>query len=288
MRGRSRTLVARLDSVGDVLLAGPAVRALAELGPVDMLCSHIGAPAARLLPGVEEVLEFDAPWVLRDAPAVDAAETAALVTRVAGRDYARGAILTSSHQSSLPLALLLRLAGVPELAAVSLDYPGQLLDHRIPGDPDVHEVERALLVATALGAPRPVTPVLAVRRDAGDAAVRADRLVVHPGSAAPARTLSAATWRDVVAAAAARGLDVVVTAGPGEEALCEDVAAGAGRVARPSSLAATRGRCTLPPPWDDPSSPRSLRPCRSSGGGRGPCPTWCSATRPCRAGCAVT
>src|SRR3712207_7032811 len=45
-------------------------------------------------------------------------------------------VLTSFHQSALPVALLLRLAGVPTIAAYSDDYPGSLLDVRLhdPGD----------------------------------------------------------------------------------------------------------------------------------------------------------
>lgn len=220
-----RTLVARLDSVGDVLLAGPSVQALARLGPVDMLCSRIGAPAAALLPGVADVIAFDAPWVLRDAPSVDATVVADLVARLAGRAFARAAVLTSSHQSPLPLALLLRLAGVAEIAAVSVDHAGRLLDHRITGDPDVHEVERGLLVAEALGARRP-DPVRLAVQVGGDVAVDAGRLVVHPGSLAPARTLHPARWRHVVALAARRGFDVVVTGGPGEADLVQTVAGG--------------------------------------------------------------
>jgi ADP-heptose:LPS heptosyltransferase len=222
MTTTGRSLVTRLDSLGDVLLAGPAVRALGALGPVDVLCSHIGAPGARVLPGVDEVLTFDAPWVLRDAPDVERDSIESLVATLTARSYTRAAVLTSAHQSALPMALLLRLAGVGEIAAVSLDHAGRLLDHRITGDPDVHEVERALLVTDALGARRPDPPSLAVRVGA-DVAVHTDRLVIHPGSAAPARTLRPAVWREVAAAAAGR-LDVVVTGGRGEGALCADVA----------------------------------------------------------------
>jgi ADP-heptose:LPS heptosyltransferase len=59
------TLVVRLDSAGDVLLSGPAVRAVsASSGRVTFLCSPAGAPAARMLPGVDEVLECRAPWIV--------------------------------------------------------------------------------------------------------------------------------------------------------------------------------------------------------------------------------
>ena len=129
-----RSLVTRLDSMADVLLAGPAISALAALGPVDILCSRRGAPAAALLRDVTGILPFDAAWVLRDAAPVDPLAIDHLVDRVSARRYARAAVLTSSHQSPLPMALLLRLAGVAEIAAVSIDHAGRLLDHRIPAD----------------------------------------------------------------------------------------------------------------------------------------------------------
>ena len=55
-----RVLVARLDSLGDVLLAGPAVRAVANGRQPDgsqpnyvvMLCGRQGEAAASMLPGV--------------------------------------------------------------------------------------------------------------------------------------------------------------------------------------------------------------------------------------------
>ena len=44
-------------------------------------------------------------------------------------------ILTSFHQSPLPLALLLRLAGVERITGASTDYAGSLLDVRLrPGE----------------------------------------------------------------------------------------------------------------------------------------------------------
>ena len=47
-----RVLIARQDNLGDVLLAGPAVRAVAASGAhVTMLCGPRGAAAAELLPG---------------------------------------------------------------------------------------------------------------------------------------------------------------------------------------------------------------------------------------------
>ena len=150
---RPHVLVARLDSEGDVLLAGPAVRAVAAgAGRVTMLVGPRGQAAATLLPGVDAIAVHRAPWIDPEPDPVSRVETLALVDRLAALGIDQAFVLTSFHQSALPLALLLRLAEVPVVAATSEDYPGSLLDvrHRIPDD--VHEVRRSLsLVATLAG-----------------------------------------------------------------------------------------------------------------------------------------
>ena len=68
-------LVARLDSVGDILVTGPAVRAVAaSSAKVTMLVGRGRSAVARLLPGVDDVLEFEAPWVVPDPGPLDPAE----------------------------------------------------------------------------------------------------------------------------------------------------------------------------------------------------------------------
>ncbi|HEY0717330.1 MAG TPA: glycosyltransferase family 9 protein, partial [Streptosporangiaceae bacterium] len=50
--------------MGDVLLTGPAVRAVAASGTgVTFLAGPAGAAAAALLPGVRAVLAWEAPWI---------------------------------------------------------------------------------------------------------------------------------------------------------------------------------------------------------------------------------
>jgi ADP-heptose:LPS heptosyltransferase len=241
MSGRRRdpVIVARLDSAGDVLLAGPAVRAVARDHPVVMVAGPLGAEAARLLPGVSAVIELAAPWVLTNPPPVDGSVLARFIAEVAVLRPRSAAILTSSHQSPLPLALALRLAGVPELAGISVDYPGSLLDHRIPGDPEVHEVARALAIARRLGHRLPdgddrlsvaldtsVGSAGSVRSaaPAGPIADGGPYVVVHPGASAEARTLPAGRWKAIVSALGATGRRVVVTGSAGEAALTAAVA----------------------------------------------------------------
>jgi ADP-heptose:LPS heptosyltransferase len=225
-------LLARMDNAGDVLLAGPAVRAVAaRAGRVTFLASPRGAAAAELLPGVDEVLVHPCPWIEAPAPGLTRDAVEAFVADVAARGVHEAIVFTSFHQSPLPLALLLRLAGVETIGAISVDYPGSLLDvrHRIADD--VHEVQRALSLAAALGyaAAPDDSHRLAVRRPAARRPELPERpyVAVHPGASVPARAWPADRHAALVGALAASGRRVVVTGGPGETALTAEVAAAA-------------------------------------------------------------
>ncbi|HEU4676755.1 MAG TPA: glycosyltransferase family 9 protein [Motilibacteraceae bacterium] len=235
-----RALVARLDNDGDVLLAGPAVRAVAAgADEVVLLSGPRGRQAAGLLPGVDDVVVWDAPWVGYAPPAVKSDDVSEIVARIARLRCDVGIILTSFHQSPLPLALLLRLAGVPHLTAVSEDYPGSLLDVRHRVDDDLHEVERALSTVEAAGFTLPAGDpgTLAVRRPlppVADLVPGNDYVVLHPSASVPARAPSTdhlvRTARHLSGELAALGLELVVTGGPDDAALTAAVAAAAGAV----------------------------------------------------------
>lgn len=232
-------LVARLDGAGDVLLAGPAVRALATSPSTDvtMLCGPAGAEAGRLLPGVSRVVQWESPWTVDPAPPVELAVLDRLVERVRGIDEA--VVLTSFHQSPLPTALALRLAGVRRITGASVDYAGALLDVRLrPGDgpsddlpEDLPEPERALRIMAAAGYRLPPgdTGALAVRPppDVHTMLGPLDGrpyVVVHPGAAVPARRWPAEHHRAAVALLRSAGRDVVVTGSPAERGLTAAVA----------------------------------------------------------------
>lgn len=228
-------LVARLDADGDVLLAGPAVRAVAAAADrVILLVGPRGHAAARLLPGPDDVLVWAAPWIEpAPAPPVTAEHTEALVDAVRRAGVTEAVILTSFHQSPLPLALLLRLAGVGRIGAVSEDYPGSLLDHRLADPGDVPEAERAAYVAAGCGFPPPSGDdgPLAVRRPLPDTHALTGTgpyVVLHPGTSVTARAWPAHRWAETAALLTRRGTRVVVTGGPSETALTARVAASGG------------------------------------------------------------
>ncbi|MCU1516338.1 MAG: glycosyl transferase [Pseudarthrobacter sp.] len=236
----ARVLVARLDSTGDVLLAGPAVRAVAhgrepdggQPNEVVMLCGRQGRNAAELLPGTTEVYSWDSPWIMNPAPAMTGPHADLLIDYVRNSRITQAVILTSFHQSPLPLALLLRLGGVQHITGASTDYAGSLLDVRLrPGEDfpeEQPEAVRALGIARAAGFRLPA-------RDDGKLRVKAvpdvtalvgegRYVVVHPGAAVPARA-----WPPLHHAAAVELLEgaghrVVVTGGPSETSLTATVA----------------------------------------------------------------
>ncbi|WP_345801407.1 glycosyltransferase family 9 protein [Microbacterium sp. AZCO] len=231
-----RALVARLDSVGDVLLCGPAVRAVAAgVDEVWMLCSSIGAEAARLLPGVDRVLEWDCPWITAHPPLATPEQLARLDALIAEAAPDVAVILTSFHQSPLPLALHLRLGGVERVTAASADYAGTLLDVRLrPGEEfpeDLPEPVRALTIARAAGFDLPDGDDGRLRMHAGRAPAEFDGLVspvvVHPGASATSRRWPAERFAEAVALLHEAGRDVVVTGGSDERELTRLVA-GAG------------------------------------------------------------
>ncbi|WUI04051.1 glycosyltransferase family 9 protein [Spirillospora sp. NBC_00431] len=226
MTAPRRVLVARQDNIGDVLLAGPAVRAVAERADeVVLLCGPRGRAAADMLPGVDRVIEWCAPWIDPGHVPVDRDAIDRLLGEVRGFD--RALILTSFHQSPLPLALLLRLAGTPWIGGISEDYPGSLLDLRHRPDADVPEPLRMLALVEDAGFPSPADTRLRIRGPlpgTGELTGGPGYVVVHPGTSVPARAWPPGRCAEAVRLLTATGHRVVVTGHADEKELTALVA----------------------------------------------------------------
>ncbi|KZB79345.1 glycosyltransferase family 9 protein [Amycolatopsis regifaucium] len=252
---RGTVLVARMDNLGDVLLAGPCVRAVAAGAErVVLLTGPRGRAAGDLLPGVDEVVTWCAPWIDPEPPPVTGEDIDQLVRRLRGLSLDAALVLTSFHQSPLPLALVLRMAGVPWIGAICEDYPGSLLDlrHHVPGDPP--EPVRMLSLAQQAGFSLPSEddgglavrePLPPVDHLPGFEALDEGYVVVHPAASVPARQPSAARSAAIVRALQAAGRRVVVTGSPSERALTREVAGDAldlgGRTSLPELAAVLAG-----------------------------------------------
>ena len=230
-----KILAVRLDNLGDVLLATPAIHALHRALPearITLLTSPVGAQVAGLNPDLHDVVVYRAPWMDPDRVLPqDPSREASMVALLRRRGFDAAVIFTSYHESSLPAAYLCYLAGVPLRHAASIDGPGSLLTsrHRHPDRP-MHEVERGLDLVGGLGIPpagdelvfRPLDADRAVMCDLVRSLRRGDRPVVavHPGCSCPARTYPPELFARVADAIQADlGADVIWTGASSEQDL---------------------------------------------------------------------
>ncbi|HXG39701.1 MAG TPA: glycosyltransferase family 9 protein [Candidatus Limnocylindrales bacterium] len=153
-----RILAVRLDNVGDLVLLGPALRALREAAPratIDLLCSPVGAEATPLLPWVDRTIPHRALW--QDAAGrlpFDPARELGLVEALRAGHYDAAFVFTSFSQSPYPAAYAAYLAGIPVRVAQTRDFGGAVLSHPVVPLPDpTHQADRNLHLLEAVGIP---------------------------------------------------------------------------------------------------------------------------------------
>ncbi len=213
-----RVAVVRLDGFGDVLLTGPAVRAVADRADeVTFIAGPRGAEAAALLPGVDRVEVLDAPWVPLGHTRFSGGAVNRAIDRWRAAPFDAAVVFTSWHQSPLPVALMLRLADTAAIAGISDDHPGALLDVRLRHVTG-HEVRRNLAVAAAAGYRHVDGERLRIRTVHGAVDVTDGVVVVHPGASVPARALPRRPVRGMIRALVAEGRRVVATGTAAETA----------------------------------------------------------------------
>jgi ADP-heptose:LPS heptosyltransferase len=150
-----RVVILRLDNAGDVILAGPTVRALRAALPgahLILVASPAGAAAAELLPWLDEDVTWRAVWqdASGEMPFDPGRESAAIEgLRVLGADVA--IILTSFSQTPYAAAYACYLAAIPIRVGHAGLFGGSVLSHPVPGPAPVHQAERDLHLLRGLG-----------------------------------------------------------------------------------------------------------------------------------------
>lgn len=204
----------RLDTIGDVLMTTPAIRALKQARPgrrITLLTSSAGAAAAALVPEIDAVLVYDAPWLKATPPRADSHSDLAMIEQLRRGGFDGAVIFTVYSQNPLPSALLCYLADIPLRLAHCRENPYQLLTHWVPEtEPERgvrHEVRRQLDLVAAIGC-RTSEERLSLRVPAA-AQRRVDLLladllapgrpwvVIHPGATAPSRRYPPASFAEV-------------------------------------------------------------------------------------------
>lgn len=238
-----RILAIRLDGMGDVIMTGPALRALKESAPgrhVTLLTSEAGDAAATRLPGVDEVITYAAPWM--KSPTITAARDG-ITHELQRRRFDAAVIFTLHTQSPLPAAALCWWAGIPLVAARCRENPYHLFTTWLPEDeaeaPFRHDVERQLGLAAAAGATtgddRLAFRVETAARAAAAALIARQQLagrpwcLLHPGASAPSRRYPPEQFATAARMLAEQdGWRVLVAGGEQERALVEQVSRLAG------------------------------------------------------------
>ncbi|HLW66339.1 MAG TPA: hypothetical protein VKS79_13580, partial [Gemmataceae bacterium] len=111
-----KILAIRLDAMGDVLMTEPAIRAVAEsqAGPrITLLTSPAGAEVGKLLPGVDAIIAYEAPWMKTTSARASAQPDWDMLDRLRSERFDGAIVFTVYSQNPLPAALLCFLAGIP-------------------------------------------------------------------------------------------------------------------------------------------------------------------------------
>src|SRR5262245_26612507 len=135
-----RVLAMRLDNIGDVVMLGPALRALREKfsdAEITLMASPAGSAVAPMLPWVDDVLVHEALWQdtsLKNL--LDLNREMDFIEQLQEREYSLAVIFTSFSQSPFPAAYACYLAGIPYRVGFSKEVGGQALSHSSPSPAD--------------------------------------------------------------------------------------------------------------------------------------------------------
>ena len=220
-------LAVRLDNIGDVVMLGPALRAVKETSPqarLTLLASPAGSTAVPLLPWVDDVITWRPVWqdVGGRMPFHPARERE-LINMLAERQFDAALIFTSFSQTPHTPGYVCYLAGIPLRAGESKEFGGSTLTTELQASPDdLHQVERNLRLVEHLGfVARDRRLMLAIPEEARQAVPSllervgldpdAPFLLVHPGASAQARRYPVERFGIVARLLTRRGWPILVT-----------------------------------------------------------------------------
>jgi lipopolysaccharide heptosyltransferase II len=208
-------LCVRLDSIGDVLMTTPALRAIKERSQerrVLLLASPGGAEIASLVPEIDEVIVYQAPWMKATPQRENSACDFKTIEGLKDMGIDGAVVFNVYSQNPLPSALLCYFADIPLRLAYCRENPYQLLTDWIP-DPEPHqlirhEVRRQLDLVSIINC-RTDNENLSLQHTAQASrrvlqllkgeGIKSGRpfLVMHPGATAPSRRYPAESFAHV-------------------------------------------------------------------------------------------
>ena len=152
-----KILCIRADNMGDVIMSSPAIRALKETFAcsITLLTSSMAAGIVPFLPGIDDLILFNAPWVKTNT-ANGPEDFHKIIEKIKQQQFDAAVIFTVFSQNPLPAVMLAYLAGIPKRLAYCRENPYDLLTHWVPDKEPYsfvqHQVERDLRLVEMIGA----------------------------------------------------------------------------------------------------------------------------------------
>lgn len=238
--GVRRILAIRLDAMGDVLMTTPALHALRSRPATErltLLTSPAGAAVASLIPDVDDVIVYEAPWM--KAGAAHGTEIdQALIAELAAQRFDAAVIFTVFSQTPFPAAMLAYLAGIPRMLGYCRERAYRLVSDAVaetePEQGIRHEVRRLLDLVETVGyrtadeRMRIAVPEAAREAVGAHLPGQARWAVVHPGASAPSRRYPPEHFAATLRLLGVQGWRFVLTGDASERALAEAIVAEAG------------------------------------------------------------
>jgi ADP-heptose:LPS heptosyltransferase len=147
----------RPDNMGDLIMSGPAIRALKHTfdARVTVLTSSMGKLVASFMDEIDETMVFDLPWI-KSSEITDSGSIQYLVDALKLSRFDAAVIFTVYSQNPLPTAMLAYAAGIPKVLAYCRENPYGLLTHWVPDEEPHrfirHQVRRDLDLVKVIGA----------------------------------------------------------------------------------------------------------------------------------------
>lgn len=238
-----RLLCVRLDTLGDILMTTPAIRALKQSLPnarITLLTSPLGAEPAPFIPEIDEVLMYESPWMKASPLRSNSQYDRDFIEQIRGK-FDAAVIFTVYSQNPLPAALLCYLADIPLRLAYCRENPYHLLSHWVKEtEPETkirHEVRRQLDLAASIGCTTsdehlsfhvPSTDQSCAEEKLAAAGVELTQpwIVLHPGVSAPSRQYMPEGYAQAAHTLTVEdGMQIIFTGSTGEVELVERIRA---------------------------------------------------------------
>lgn len=199
----------RPDNMGDLIMSGPAIRALKENFParITVLTSSMAAGIAQFMPEIDDVMVFDLPWVKTKEKSRE--QIPEIVQAIKERNFDAAVIFTVYSQNPLPTAMLAYMAGIPKVLAYCRENPYGLLTDWIPDKEPYemikHQVKRDIDLVKHIGA-RPsceslhlnvtysLWPAIEQKLAASGVDVSRPWMIFHPGVSEEKRQYPVKNW----------------------------------------------------------------------------------------------